>query len=104
MRADRLEGGRGGTRVAGREQEWVRHGIRERMRGGWSGLAVQGSQVIGYSEWAVGVVWTGLEKRPHKKRHTPIVCVPTCPPVCLPLSLFYLSELSFTRLPPCFIC
>lgn len=48
MGADRLEEER--ERVARREQEWVRQGIRARMKSGWSGRDMQGLQVTGCSE------------------------------------------------------
>lgn len=82
--------------------EWVRHGIRERMSSGWT----CGGQRL-YSEWAVGTVWTQT-RHEVSPNHTPNVCVPTRPPFSLLPSLFYLAELSLTRvslsLSPCFIC
>lgn len=87
------ESGRERTRVG---ETWKK-GEKERLVE-WVGAGVRGHWVF----W-VCAVWTGLKKR---HTHTPIVSLPTHPPVCLPPSPFYLPELSLTRLSCrlCFIC
>lgn len=59
------------------------------MSSGWSVLDVQGSEVIGCCEWAVGAVWT--HTRHEEKTHILFVYLLVC------LCLCFISELSFTR-------